>query len=123
MRTAAIGMGTLFISIFMFISMATLMQGANVHQEINAACNEAAYQTQVFLTEENDAVESDEDLKDIFVSFLKPQLKHPENCQVKFYSADYKNKMLDVGVGCSYRVYGDDKTCEARRTIIMDDVE
>ena len=123
MRTAAIGMGTIFVAFFMFLSMATLMQGADIYQQINAACNEAAYQTQVFLNEENDAITSDKDLKDVFVAFLKPQLEYPENCQVKFYSADYKNKMLDVGVGCSYRVYGSEKNCEARRTIIIDDIE
>ena len=123
MRTAAIGFGTLFISFFMFLSMATLMQGASMHEQINAACNEAAYQTQVFLTEENDIVQSDEDLKSIFIAFLKPQLQHPENCQVKFYLADHENMLLDVGVSCSYKTYVADKVSESRRTIIMDDNE
>lgn len=121
MRTAAIGIGTLFMTFFMFISMVTLVQGANTHEQINAACNEAVYQTQVFLSEENDAVTSNEDLKNIFVAFLKPQLNHPEKYQVKFYSTDYKNMMMDVGVCCTYKTYAGDKTCEARRTVIMDE--
>ena len=76
MRSAVIGFGALFVTFFVFVSMSTLMQGTLNKERINSACNEAIYQTQVFLTEENDSVGSDEDLKSIFVAFLKPQLEH-----------------------------------------------
>lgn len=134
MRSAAIGIGTIFIIFFMFVSMATISESASIYQEEHTALNEAIYQTGVFLREDAEAVESNSDLKQVFIAFLKPLLQHPEKYEVDFYSIDYKNGLIDVGLKYSYMPwnnkynlesmeYGKPKIIEARRTVILDDSE
>lgn len=134
MRSAAIGIGTIFITFFMFVSMATISESASIYQEEHTALNEAIYQTGVFLREDAEAVESNSDLKQVFIAFLKPLLQHPEKYEVDFYSIDYENGLIDVGLKYSYmpwnnkynlesEQYGEPKIIEARRTVILDDSE
>ena len=121
MRSAVIGMGSLFVVVFVAMAMGVLARSAIVYQETNAACNEAIYQTEIFLNEENDAVSSNEDLKQVFLSFLRPALTNPGDYTVNFYGVDYKNGLLDIGVRNDN--YGNGKLCEARRTMIVDEEE
>lgn len=78
--------------------MATLLQNTFLYQEANTACNEAIYESELFLQEEADAVNSNEDFKNVFLSFLKPMLSHPEYYTVNFYTVDFEKGLLDVGL-------------------------
>lgn len=131
MRSAAIGIGTIFIIFFMFISMSTIAESAQLYEETHTALNEAIYQTGVFLEEDSSEIKSEEDLKKVLVAFIEPLLSHPENYELKIYTLDHENGLLDVGLQTSFMPwnnkyntsstdYGIPKVIEARRTVIIE---
>lgn len=126
MRSIAIGIGTIWVIFFTFIAMSGLITDALMYQEASIACNEAIYETELMLTEEEGSIGSNGEFVDAFRAFALPLLSHPEKYVINVYGADYKTGLLSVGIEyTSKHVAGIDgstpRSVEVRRTMIIDE--
>lgn len=123
MRSAAVGMGVVFIVFATFLAMISIQTSSILYEQANANATNAVYRAGRILYEdkESEEITSNTILKSMVREAVAQGLSSGQEATIKFYGVDCEKGLVDIEVTVPYKnLWGIEKEASQRQTIILE---